>query len=129
MEQDRHALLGLPVDEEELHHYRCSYGEQAGFLVITPNHFAFLADTHSAMFSLPVSEIRSMSQPPCATGPRLSLHLSMSNGKRLGFDGFWERDGCLQLLSACGRFIDHEILVEAPHDVDVIPANAAAGQQ
>ena len=38
------------------------------------------------------------------------------------FDGFWERDGCIQLLSACGRFNNHEIIIEVAAGSDAIPA-------
>ena len=79
--QPLHELFALPVDEEELHHYGCTYNELPGLFVITPTHFAFLAHDQSAMFSLPISELTAMAQPPCATGAGVSLRLTMSNGK------------------------------------------------
>ena len=36
----------------------------------------------------------------------------MANGASIQFDGFWERDECIQLLQACGRFLKHHISVD-----------------
>ena len=52
-----------------------------------------------------------------------SLVLTMSNGKTIQFDGFWERDECMSLLQACGRYLKHQITVLEEASA---PAGAAA---
>ena len=41
-----------------------------------------------------------------------SLRVRLSNGKTLTFDGFWEREACIELLHACARFVGHTIHVD-----------------
>jgi len=41
-----------------------------------------------------------------------SLELVMNNGKVEQFDGFWERDECLNLILAAGRFCGKQIAVD-----------------
>ena len=42
----------------------------------------------------------------------------MSNGGLVQFDGFWERDECMQLLQACGRFLKHTLVIEETTNAD-----------
>jgi len=126
-------ILGLPEDEESLHHFRCSHVDKTGHLVVTPGHLAFLAYDQSTMFSLPITEVCSV-QPVRAHEEMAesdhSILLSISNGKQVQFDGFWEREGCLELLQACGRFLKHQLVVEpAEAPTAEQPATAIAAAQ
>ena len=118
-------LLALPEDEEELHHFRCSHANRTGHLVLTPAHLAFLAYDQSTMFSLPIEAILTMRPARAMTWAAASdnsMVLQMSNQQTIQFDGFWERDECIQLLQACGRFLKHTIkLLEE----EVVPPAAA----
>ena len=123
-------LLALPEDEEELHHFRCSHDHRTGHLVLTPAHIGFLAYDQSTMFSLPIAAIEHMRPARLHTWTAASdnsLVLRMANGASIQFDGFWERDECMQLLQACGRFLKHHILVDDEVEdlgSDVPPAGA-----
>ena len=105
-------LFALPPDEDELHHFRCTHAERTGHLVITPAHLGFLAYDQSSMFALPITEIervRTARLIVSMASSDNSLVLHMSNGSTLQFDGFWERDSCVELLRACARFLSHEL--------------------
>ena len=98
-------MLGLPEDEEELHHFRCLHLAKTGQLVVTYAHLAFLAHDHSTMFSLPIVEVTAVTRCRAVDGiaeSNNSIRLSISNGKRVQFDGFWDREVCLELLQAGG---------------------------
>ena len=118
-------LLALPEDEEELHHFRCTHTDRTGHLVLTPAHVAFLAYDQSTMFSVPIEAIvglRSARSMTWTAASDNSLVLSLSNGARVQFDGFWERDECMALLLACGRFLKHPIAID---EEETAPAEAA----
>ena len=122
-------LLALPEDEEELHHFRCSHANRTGHLVLTPAHLAFLAYDQSTMFSLPIEAILTMRPARAMTWAAASdnsMVLQMSNKQTIQFDGFWERDECIQLLQACGRFLKHTITL--PEEEVVPPAAAPAAE-
>ena len=55
-----------------------------------------------------------------------SLLLTLSNGATVQFDGFWERDECMSLLQACGRYLKHPITVEEMAEVQAA-ADGAGG--
>ena len=127
--QGMRELLGLPEDEEALHHFRCSHNGHAGHLVLTPSHMAFLAYDHSTMLSLPVVAIERIRAARGVTGTAASdnsMVLSMSNGATAQFDGLWELDECMQLLQACGRFLKHPIAVVDDVSLQGGPASAGA---
>ncbi|KAL1528005.1 hypothetical protein AB1Y20_009376 [Prymnesium parvum] len=118
---------GVPVMQarfDEFNHERRS---------MTRRHLAFLAYDQSTMFSLPITEVCSV-QPVRAHEEMAesdhSILLSISNGKQVQFDGFWEREGCLELLQACGRFLKHQLVVEpAEAPTAEQPATAIAAAQ
>jgi len=128
-QQQRKEILGLPEDEEELHSFRCLHADKTGHLVLTPGYFAFLAYDQSTMFSLPIAEVctlRAARALTWAAASDNSLVLTMTNGGAVQFDGFWERDECMELLQACGRFLKHHLVVEHASDGDAtLPAAAA----
>lgn len=110
--QGMRELLALPDDEEELHHFRCSHKDRTGHLILTPSRLSFLAYDQSTMFSLPILAIHCMESARLVTWAAASdnsLILTMENGATTQFDGFWERDECMALLQACGRFLKHTI--------------------
>ena len=127
-QQQRKEILGLPEDEEELHTFRCSHADKTGHLVITPGHLAFLAYDQSTMFSIPIAEVctlRATRLLTWAAASDNSLVLTMTNGGTIQFDGFWERDECMELLKACGRFLKQPIAVEGAADGDAVAPSAA----
>jgi len=116
------ALLGLPRDEEELDRFRCRHDEQPGELIVLQASLAFVSQSETAVLVIPVREVaRLRTDRYLQWNPRTdhSLLVVMSNGREKRFDGFWERDECLNLILAAGRFCDHNIAVEAP----AAPAN------
>ena len=125
------AWLRAPLqDEEELHHFRCSHADRTGHLVLTPAHVAFLAYDQSTMFSVPIEAIlrlRAARSLTWAAASDNSLILTLSNGRRVQFDGFWERDECIALLHACGRYLKHTITVEEASEEAPAPATSAPG--
>jgi calcium/calmodulin-dependent protein kinase I len=125
-------LLALPEEEEELHHFRCSHQDRTGHLILTPSHLSFLAYDQSTMFSLPILAIESMQAARAMTWAAASdnsLILRMENGATTQFDGFWERDECMTLLQACGRFLNHPIDVDATDEAAASPAPQGAPSQ
>ena len=130
-QQQRKEILGLPEDEEELHTFRCSHADKTGHLVITPGHLAFLAYDQSTMFSIPIAEVctlRATRLLTWAAASDNSLVLTMTNGGTIQFDGFWERDECMELLKACGRFLKQPIAVEEAADGDAGAPSAAPSE-
>mmetsp|Transcript_47866 Transcript_47866/g.125314 ORF Transcript_47866/g.125314 Transcript_47866/m.125314 type:complete len:258 (-) Transcript_47866:344-1117(-) len=78
------------------------------------------------MFSLPIAEIctlRAARALTWAAASDNSLIITMTNGGKIQFDGFWERDECIALLQACGRFLKHPIVVEQSTGAEEEDAN------
>lgn len=125
-------LLALPEDEEELHHFRCSHANKTGHLVVTPAHIGFLAYDQSTMVSVPIAAIVSLRPARAMTWAAASdnsLIITTDNDARVQFDGFWERDECVSLLEACGRWLKHPIVVEVETAESAPAAEAPATPQ
>ena len=107
-------IFALSPDEDELHHFRCTHAERTGHLLVTTAHVGFLAYDQSSMFTLPIIELCRVSTARLmewSASSDNSMRLYMSNGSTVQFDGFWERDSCIELLRACARFLQHEVEV------------------
>ena len=71
----------------------------------------------------------------CSASSDNSIILTMSNGSSVQFNGFWERDSCVELLRACARFLSHdvEVVLAGSHTEAAavaslaVPAPASAG--
>jgi len=123
-------LLALPEDEEELHHFRCSHANKTGHLVVTPAHLGFLAYDQSTMLSVPIAAIVSLRPARAMTWASASdnsLVITTDNGKAIQLDGFWERDECMSLLEACGRWLKHPIAVEEEGESSTTEGAPTAG--
>lgn len=97
-------------------------------LLITQSNVAFLSTTETEMVVLPVHAVvavRTTRYQKWNTHSDNSLMLRMESGKTEQFDGFWERDECLNLILAAGRFCGHTIAVETDGE-DAPSAGAGA---
>lgn len=83
--------------------------------MITQSNIAFVARTASKVLVLPVSAIarlRTKRYMEWNLKTDNSLEVVMENGSAEQFDGFWERDECLNLILAAGRFCGTQIVVD-----------------
>lgn len=104
-----------------------------GELVITQGHVAFVPNGGAPSLVLDVQSIvavRTKRYMAWNTKTDNSLELTRADGSAEQLDGFWERDECLNLILAAGRFCGHSIAVGADADgqppVAGGPARAAA---
>jgi hypothetical protein len=115
------VFLGPVRSLQELDRFRCTHNEVHGSLVITQSNLGFIARSANRVSVLPVAEIASVRTKRYMawnTKTDNSLEIHMTNGKAEQFDGFWERDECLNLILAAGRFCGKQISVEA----EMVPA-------